>query len=291
MNGIVFHIQRSSIHDGPGIRTTVFLKGCPLRCFWCHNPESLSPRPELLLYPDKCIGDGACIAACPQQLRTPEGFLRENCLGCGKCAAVCYAGAIELAGETYTDDALFRQVQRDKPFYKSTGGVTFSGGEPLTQSEFVAAVAEKCKADGIHVAIDTALYVSREAIDRVLPYADLFLIDVKAATSALHREGTGVDNERILDNLRYITETGVKFWIRTPLIPGFNDSEEELAKIGALVRSLPQAPEKQELLPFHNLGEAKYRALGKAFGANGVQTPSAERVAACERVMRGGEAL
>lgn len=287
MNGIVFNIQRSSIHDGPGIRTTVFMKGCPLRCFWCHNPESLSPRPELLLYPEKCIGDGACVAACPQQLRTPEGFLRELCVGCGKCADVCYAGAIELAGKSYTADALFAQVRRDKPFYKTTGGVTFSGGEPLAQSEFVAAVAEKCKADGIHVAIDTALYVSREAIDRVLPYADLFLIDVKAATPSLHREGTGVDNERILSNLRYIAETGVKFWIRTPLIPGYNDSEEELAKIGALVKRLPNPPEKQELLAFHSLCEAKYRALGKVFPASDLPTPSAERVAACERAMRG----
>ena len=293
MQGVVFNIQRASTHDGPGVRTTVFLKGCGLRCAWCHNPESISPRPQIMTYPAKCIGDGACLTACPQRLRSPEtgpfAFDRSACTGCGRCADACYAGAIELAGRTRTAEDVAWEVLRDLPFYRNGGGVTFSGGEPLLQSAFVAETARRVREGSggqeLTVAVDTALFVPWTSVEQTLPCTDLFLVDCKAVTPALHRRGTGQGNERILENLRRLAETGKRYWIRVPLIPGFNDTEEELRKIGALLRGLAAQPEKVEVLAFHSICSGKYAAMGETFGMKDAEEPSRERVQWAQRLI------
>lgn len=281
MQGMVFNIQRMSVHDGPGVRTTVFLKGCGLNCYWCHNPESISGKPQLMLYPQKCIGDGACMSVCPQNLRRPEtgpfDFDRSGCVGCGACAEACYAGAAELVGKKYSSEQLAEEALRDQPFYQNGGGVTFSGGEPLLQADFVAETAARIREKNVSVVVDTAFFVPWSSVEKVLPWASLWIVDCKAVTAELHERGTGQPNERILENLRRLAESGVPYWVRTPLVPGFNDAAEELQKIGDFLRSLPKPPEKYEILPFHGLCSGKYAALGKEFPAKDVQPPTAER--------------
>ena len=294
MQGTIFNIQRASVHDGPGLRTTVFLKGCGLRCFWCHNPESLTSRPQLMLVPAKCIGDGACLDVCPLGLRTPQtgpfDFDRSACAGCGACAEVCFTGAAELVGKRVTADDLFAVCVQDQPFYGNGGGVTFSGGEPLLQVELVAEVEKRLRAAGISTAVDTALFAPWEAVEAVLPFTDLFLVDCKAADPELHRRGTGQTNGLILENLRRLSALGARFWLRTPLIPGFNDSPEELRAIGALAGSLPNPPERHELLAFHALCSGKYRALGMPFPAEGIVPPSGEDMARARAYLEEGRA-
>lgn len=253
MNGIIFDIQRSSVVDGPGIRTTVFLKGCNLRCKWCHNPESQSFKHQMMFYKDKCTGCGKCKEVCPNNL--------EKCDFCGKCVLYCPHDARQICGKEYTADEVVKEVAKDKIFYETSGGgVTFSGGECMIQLDFLEEVLKKCKENEIHTAVDTAGNVSWESFERILPYTDLFLYDVKCFSDELHKEGTAVSNKQILENLKKLSESfSGDIIIRIPVIPGFNDSMEELNKIADMLKSIRHT--SVELMPYHRMGENKYTAL------------------------------
>lgn len=265
MYGNLFEIQRFSVHDGPGIRTTLFLKGCSLRCRWCHNPEGLSPEPSLRLVAGKCAGCGACAAICQcHELEAGAHIIRrEDCRGCGKCASACPSGALSLWGRRMTPREAAELAAADKAFYSHGGGVTFSGGECLLQPEFVAETGALLKEKGISVAVDTCGNVPWSHFVQVLPYVDLFLYDVKAVNRELHRQGTGSANDRILENLRLLDETGAEIWLRVPVIPGFNDTEAEMTGIAALAANLNRL-HSVTLIPYHPLGAAKYRELGSS---------------------------
>lgn len=238
--------------DGPGIRTAVFFKGCNLDCFWCHNPEGKSVLRERAFFDQKCVGCGACRESCENS--------ETECTLCGKCAETCPSGAIKFYGKPYTVTELLDVIKLDKPYFDATdGGVTFSGGECMLYPEFVASVAKECHACGISVAIDTAGCVPREHFECVLPYADVFLYDVKCLDPELHERGTGKDNRLILENLDFLIRSGKKIIVRTPMIPGFNEGEEaERVKCFCEEKGLAC-----ELLPYHTFGEDKRAALGK----------------------------
>ncbi|MBE6629417.1 MAG: glycyl-radical enzyme activating protein [Ruminococcaceae bacterium] len=255
MKGMIFDIQRSSFVDGPGIRTTVFFKGCNLRCAWCHNPESQLHAPQLLFYKDKCKGCGKCLEKCPNKL--------EKCELCGKCELYCMAEARRLCGKEYTAEELLPEILADKLFFETSGGgVTFSGGECMLQLDFLCEILKKCKENGIQTAVDTAGHVPYTAFERVLPYTDIFLYDVKMMDGEKHKAYVGADNALILKNLAKLLQTGKRIWIRVPVIGGVNDTEEEMLAIRAFFEKHGQ-PEKIELLPYHAMGESKALAMGK----------------------------
>lgn len=262
--GMIFNIQRFSIYDGPGARTTVFFKGCNLHCKWCHNPESISAKRQLEFYPDKCIGCGKCFSVCPQgaHLLSEDGMhiiRRDLCIGCATCVDTCYAEALVVVGQTVDAQEVVQAVLTDLPYYQqSGGGITFSGGECMQQLDFLAEIMEALHEKGVHLAVDTAGNQPWEKFEKILPFADLFLYDVKAADSAIHKALTGVPNERILENLRRLSALGQRIWIRIPYIPGCNSGE--MPAIANLLQEIPV--EKIEIMPFHRLGEGKYRALG-----------------------------
>jgi pyruvate formate lyase activating enzyme len=290
-SGVVFNIQRFSIHDGPGIRTTVFLKGCPLRCGWCSNAESLSPRPEIITRDVKCIRCGKCVEACVRRAISVVEDTRviqwENCDHCMECAEVCPSGAIEAAGKHMTVAEVLDKVGRDASFYRRTGGgMTLSGGEPLVQWQFALRLLQEAKSGGLHTALDTTGCCDWEILDEVLNFTDLVLYDVKHPNSARHREATGVPNERILDNLRKtVAKAGPKVWVRHPVIPRFNDSEEDLDELCKLVLTLKPSVEKISLLPYHKFGESKYAAMGKAYPWKEIPTISDEQIGEFKRLV------
>lgn len=262
--GMIFNIQRFSIYDGPGARTTVFFKGCNLKCKWCHNPESISAKPQLEFYPDKCIGCGKCFPACPSgaHILTADGthtIDRETCSVCGTCVDTCYAEALVTVGQKVDAQYVVKSVLTDVPYYEqSGGGVTFSGGECMQQIDFLAEIMAELHEKGIHLAVDTAGNQPWEKFEKILPYSDLFLYDVKAADSTVHRQLTGVPNDRILENLKKLSQLGKRIWIRIPYIPGCNSGE--MPGIIEILKDIPV--EKIEIMPFHRLGEGKYQALG-----------------------------
>ena len=282
--GVVFNIQRFSIHDGPGIRTTVFLKGCSLRCGWCSNPESIRLSPEIITRDIKCIRCGKCVEACSQQAITVVENTRtiqwDKCNYCMKCAEVCPSGAIERAGEYMTVAKVIDTVGRDASYYRRTnGGMTLSGGEPLMQWQFALKLLQEAKRRGLHTALDTTGYTDWEILDEILNFTDLVLYDVKHPNSARHLEATGVPNERILDNLRKtVAKPGLKVWVRHPVIPHFNDSEEELEELCKLIITLKPSVEKISLLPYHKFGELKYAAMGKVYPWKGIPIISDEQI-------------
>ena len=275
LTATIFDIERNSYVDGPGIRTTVFFKGCNLRCAWCHNPESQSPKPQMMFYKNKCTGCGKCKEKCPNHL--------ESCELCGKCTLYCPHDAREICGKEYTVDEVMREILKDKAFYDHSGvGVTFSGGECMLQIDFLEEILKVCKENGIHTAVDTAGHVPYEYFERILPYTNLFLYDVKCYDSEKHKKYTGVRNELILENLKKLLATGKSVWVRIPIIPTVNDTVEEMQRIKGDIFSCGK-PEKIELLPYHAMGEHKFEALGKA--VQRFNAPSAETIKIINHVL------
>jgi pyruvate formate lyase activating enzyme len=262
--GTVFNIQRFSTQDGPGIRTTVFLKGCPLKCFWCQNPESQMTAPEVLLSKDKCTACGRCVEACPAgAARLSDGGAtidRDRCLGCGQCVEACPNSARSLAGRRVPVDEVVREVLKDRTFYENSGGgVTLSGGEPTMQFEFVSALLRKLKSEGLHTALDTCGYVSRPLLEKLLEFTDLVLFDIKCIDSDKHFEAAGVRNDIILENFKSVYHRK-PVTIRVPLIPQFNDTIEEVTAIARFVKKEAGTLDI-DLLHYNSMGEIKYRQL------------------------------
>ena len=257
MTATIFDIQRASFVDGPGIRTTVFFKGCHLRCKWCHNPESQNPKPEIMVHKNKCIGCGTCVDVCPHHLT--------SCDVCGACADACPTGARQIYGYQKSVDEIAEEVKKDKVFYDTSGGgVTVSGGECMLQIDALTELLKKCKENSIQTAVDTAGDLPWTHFEKILPFTDLFLYDVKCLNESLHMEGTGISNKRILENLtRLSRETSVDIITRIPLIPSFNDSVDELQRMAVFLHSL--RIRDVEILPYHQMGEHKYTGLGRSF--------------------------
>jgi pyruvate formate lyase activating enzyme len=286
----VFNIQRCSIHDGPGIRTTVFIKGCPLRCDWCHNPESLDGAPEVAITAKKCTACGACIEVCPESdgdrpARGPD-WDDGTCQRCGACAEACTGEARELIGEPRAVADLVAEIERDHPFFEASGGgVTFSGGEPLCYPTFLAACLDACREKGLHTAVDTSGFASKKVIRDIAGRADVLLYDLKHMDPKAHKNHTGVDNQRILENLETLSGEGTAIWIRFPLIPGFNDEGENLDAMAAFINALPnQHP--LFVLPYHSIGVDKYRRLGKVGPDVNYRSPSDDEIEAVVERLR-----
>ena len=282
MTGTIFNIMRFAVNDGPGIRTTVFFKGCPLACTWCHNPEGLSRTNEVAYRTERCAHCGACIEACPEHaLSEASGGVQraqDLCVACGTCAGACVTGARELMGREITVAALLTEVLKDRVFYdESGGGVTFSGGEPLLQYEFLIAALAACRKADLRTAVETTGFAAWEKVHALVPLTDLFLYDVKLMDAERHRQFTGVSNVRILENLRDLAATSARVTVRVPLVPGVNDDEENIRAIARYVADLGTVS-SIHLLPFHAGASGKYHALGMAYAMEGMRSPAQERV-------------
>mgnify|MGYP001115213527 CR=1 FL=1 len=281
--GWIFDIKRFSVHDGPGVRTTVFLKGCSLRCVWCHNPESINPKPELLVHATRCIACGVCLEICPNKAhqitaRGERTYDRDLCDLCGLCVESCYAGALLMVGRKVSADDVMAVVREDAKFYEiSGGGVTLSGGEPLFQGEFATAILQKCKAEGLHTAVQTSGHVTWEAITQALPYVDLWLYDLKHLSPQRHKQYTGASNRLILNNLRRLSSYGSPIEVHVLIIPRINDSKEDIGLVAHLLASLKNITAVR-LLTYHRLAGSKYHSLGRENTMPNVASPSGRRL-------------
>lgn len=282
MKARVSDIKRFAVHDGDGIRTTVFLKGCSLRCIWCHNPEGISFQPQLAYYAERCLHCGVCAEVCPNRVHSfsQQGHAidRNLCKGCGVCETECLGNVLKIYGYERTVDELLPVLLEDKDFFESSGGgVTISGGEPLLQALFVRELFERLKEHGICTAVDTCGCVPWSAFETVLPVTDMFLYDVKHINSDAHKRLTGAGNEQILDNLRRLSDCGKRIEIRMPLVPGCNDDDATLHGIGAFLGGLNI--ERMKLLPYHDLARGKYAALDLCDTLPHVDSPTDEALA------------
>jgi pyruvate formate lyase activating enzyme len=304
LTGKVYDIQGFSVQDGPGIRTTVFLKGCPLRCPWCHSPESQQFHAQLSWMEMRCIGIdecGKCLEACPRGAISP-GKVKKHpvkqkdvryvhvdrtiCDNCGDCADICYHRALYICGKDYTVEELVERLGKDVPFYEeSGGGVTVSGGEPLSQPEFTLRLLKSLKEHGIHTALDTTGHAQYRFIEQLLPYTDLFLYDLKHMDSDQHKIVIGVDNRLILENARKIAAAGGNMQIRIPVIPSFNDSEENIRETGEFCKSLGKAVTLIQLLPYHNLGVMKYQRIDDSKKVLEAPLPSDKKIQALKKIL------
>ena len=266
--GIVFGIQRLSIHDGPGIRTTVFLKGCNINCKWCHNPEGIPMQPLIGLNQGRCVRCGACVAACPNGCHSIENgehrFDRRACEACGKCVDACPVQALDLIGKRMTVDEVMKVVLKDQKYYGEDGGVTLSGGEALMQKDFALELMRRCREHGIRIALETNGVHRKETYDAVMPYVDLFLYDYKATDPEVHKAYVGCDNRRILENLRYLHDSGARVLVRCPIIPGVNDDQTHFDAIAQLTVQLPKLV-GAEILPYHKLGVSKAKRIDSEY--------------------------
>jgi pyruvate formate lyase activating enzyme len=299
LTGMVFDIRRFSTHDGPGIRTTVFFKGCPLSCWWCHNPESQARGPEMIFRAHRCIRCQACLQVCAQGAISWNGDSAatdpDKCSVCGACVQACYAEAREVVGREMTVGQVLAEIEKDIAFYdESGGGVTFSGGEPLLQPDFLLALLRSCKERGIHTAVDTSGFASWETLDSIREHVDLFLYDLKLMDDAGHRRFTGVSNQPILRNLHMLAARGHNVFLRLPIIPAVNDADESIRQIGAFVAGLPHLaspgsvkPARVDILPYHHAAVEKCHRLGKTYGMPDTRPPSDERMAQIARILEG----
>lgn len=285
--GVLFNIQRYSLHDGPGIRTIPFFKGCPLACKWCSNPESQRPQPELIYKKSDCIRCGKCVDVCKQHALSPGNpfFIdRERCIQCGECTQVCPTQALEMKGKRISVSEVMRELQKEENlFRRSGGGITLSGGEPLAQPVFARELLKACKEKGWHTAIETTGFTTKEVIEDVFPWIDLALTDIKAINPTLHEQNTGVNNSRILENLLRISFI-TKVIVRIPVIPGVNDNEEEIRSIADFAR-LMSGVDTIHLLPYHTFGENKYTLLGRIYPMGNAKSHSEEKMQNLKKIV------
>jgi pyruvate formate lyase activating enzyme len=285
-HGIVFDVKHFAVHDGPGIRTTVFLKGCPLKCLWCHSPESQRLTPEIMIHPERCIGCEACVKTCPQgALEHPGDPEPSGCTYCGACTEACYSGARVLVGASLSVEDVMMTVRRDERLHEASGGgVTVSGGEPTHQPGFTYALLRALKEEGYHTALDTCGYTPWETLKRMLPLTDLVLYDLKHIDPDAHRKLTGRDNDLILSNFRRLSEMDARVVVRIPLIPGINESEKHLKSVAELLGGLNV--EAVEILPYHRLGVPKYEALGRKYTLADVEPHSEAHLLRVQEYLR-----
>jgi len=267
-SGSIFDIKRYAINDGPGIRTAIFFKGCPLECWWCHNPEGQSSQPQLMFRSNRCKAFKACLEVCPEgAIHWKDGSITDwdSCDVCGRCAEVCYAGAREIVGRIVSVDQLMEEIERDIPFYdQSKGGVTFTGGEPMFQREFLYESLLACKKQGIHTTVDTSGHSSWEGFEMISPFVDLFLYDLKLMDKIKHQQYTAVSNQMILDNLQKLSRAKAHIIVRIPLIPSVNDDVANIELSAEFLAGLPYL-DQVELMPYHEIGLDKYQALGMKY--------------------------
>ncbi|MDD4792577.1 MAG: glycyl-radical enzyme activating protein [Firmicutes bacterium] len=288
--GSIFDIRRYSVHDGPGIRTAVFLKGCPARCLWCHNPEGQSFKQEVMYWPGKCRGCGVCALMCPSKALIMEhgrpAVVAEVCTRCGKCVEVCLAQARSIVGREMSVPEVMDEVELDRAFYdESGGGVTFTGGEPLAQPKFLCELAKACRDLELHTAVDTSGIAGPQVIEELVPHVDLWLYDIKTVDSDLHISATGCSNELPISNLSWLVNQGCDVMLRVPLIPGFNDDDSSLAGFVGLLESLDwRHPAEVAILPYHRLGNEKYARLGRKYSMRDVGEPGIDCIDRARRI-------
>lgn len=288
---LVFDIKRYAINDGPGIRITLFMKGCPLSCVWCHNPEGIRNGKDKLYTKKKCIGCGSCVQACPHQALTltSEGIMTDlrQCTLCGRCAEECPCMAIEISGHEYSPEYLMKEIEKEIPFMdQSGGGVTFCGGEPLLHPGFLIDMLKRCGEKGIHRAIDTTLLARKETLEEVMQHCELLLIDLKTMDSEVHKRFCDVSNGLILENIRLVAGSDTPYYIRIPLIEGVNADEENQIRSAEFLAELPRQPEGIHILPYHDIGKGKHEKLGTVYNPKGYKMapPSLETQQHCVEI-------